>query len=115
MTNEEWKVASERTLADLKQRDKNALKFIMESAEGRWFIGRLLDNCHIFTPMNEKQLEISEGERRIGLIIRHNIMSMSDGLVLYHKLEEEKAMVEALHEQIREEVHKEFEGGYYNE
>lgn len=111
MTNDEWQEAANRTSKDLNRRDKNALEFIMGSPEGRWFIGRLLDNCHIYSPMSEDRLHINEGERRIGLLVRNNIMAMDNGLNLFHQMEEEMAQVAKIHEQIRKDVHEEYEGG----
>lgn len=114
MTSEEWEKAARRTAEDLKRRDEEAMKFIMENEQGRWFIGRLLENCHINSPMGADSLPMQEGERRIGLLVRNNIMAMNGGLALMHKLEDERAQVEVIHKHIREEVHKEFEGGYYD-
>lgn len=115
MTNEEWQEVTRAQGLDLKTRDENALNYVMATPEGRWFIGRLLNNCHIFSSMSEEHLAVNEGERRVGLIVRNNIMSMPNGMELFHKMEKEMADVAEVHKTIREDIHKKYEGGYLNE
>lgn len=115
MTNAEWQEVTRAQGLDLKTRDENAMNYVMATPEGRWFVGRLLDNCHLFSSMSEERLAVNEGERRVGLIVRNNIMSMPDGMELFHQMEKEMAKVAELHEIIRDDIHKKYEGGYLNE
>ena len=81
-------------------RDKAAISYVMESPDGRWFVARLLENCHIDSAlgllrsdgsmvMDTNAMLVQEGERRVGLVIKENILSMGDGLSLYHQMESE--------------------------
>lgn len=115
MTNEEWQEVVKAQGLDMRTRDENAINYVMATPEGRWFVGRLLNNCHLFSSMSEEHLAVNEGERRVGLIVRNNIMSMENGMELFHKMEKEMEDVARLHEIIREDIHKKHEGGYLNE
>lgn len=85
---------------DILTKDKAALEYVMSSEEGRWFVHRLLKNCHVYVPlgmvrtdgsmvMDANAMLVQEGERHIGLIVRQNIMNMPDGLRLMHLMEGE--------------------------
>lgn len=87
-------------------KDKAALEYIMSSADGRWFMHRLMKNCHVYTALglvrtdgsmvlDANAMMVQEGERRIGLILRQNIMNMPDGLRLMHIMESEAKDYEA--------------------
>lgn len=66
----------------VRQKDVAALRYLMSDACGRWFLMRLLEQCHVLSPAvfseeNINRLLIAEGARRVGLVILHNIELMN--------------------------------------
>ena len=67
-----------RRIADEKvaAKDRAALLHLLDAAEGRWFLMRLFERCHLisdapFPEDNVHRLLIMEGERRVGLHIKN--------------------------------------------
>lgn len=96
MNQEIGRVVSENILS----RDKAALEYVMSSPDGRWFVSRLLKNCHVYSALglirtdqsmvlDANAMMVQEGERRVGLILRQNILNMPDGVSLMHQMEKE--------------------------
>ncbi|WP_313994620.1 hypothetical protein [uncultured Selenomonas sp.] len=57
-------------------KDKAALLYMLKEPEGRWFLMRLFERCHLisdapFPEDNVHRLLIMEGERRVGLHIKN--------------------------------------------
>ena len=57
-------------------KDKEALLYMLKEPEGRWFLMRLFERCHLisdapFPEDNVHRLLIMEGERRVGLHIKN--------------------------------------------
>lgn len=66
----------------VRKMDLAALRYLMADASGRWFLMRLLEQCHVLSPAvfseeNVNRLLIAEGERRVGLTILHNVELMN--------------------------------------
>ncbi len=96
-------------------RDKAAISYVMESPDGRWFVSRLLENCHIDSAlgllrsdgsmvMDTNAMLVQEGERRVGLVIKENILSMGDGLSLYYQMESESKAYNDQQEEIKRSI-----------
>lgn len=96
-------------------RDKAAISYVMNSPDGRWFVARLLENCHIDSVlgllrsdgsmvMDTNAMLVQEGERRVGLVIKENILSMGDGLSLYHQMESETKAYNDQQEEIKRSI-----------
>ena len=90
-------------------KDKAALLYMLNEPEGRWFLMRLFERCHLisdapFPEDNVHRLLIMEGERRVGLHIQNLITSDVEALASkqmaeseYHALMNElKAMISAV-------------------
>lgn len=97
---------------NLLAKDTAALDYMMSSPDGRWFISRLLDNCHVNSMLgiahpdgrigvDENIMLIQEGERRVGIMLRRNILSLANGLELLHTMECEKLAHQKQLEEIR--------------
>lgn len=66
---------------ELAQKDKESMEYLIADARGRWLYMRLLERCHMFgtTCPDESKTNTAfvwEGERRIGLVLRENIMRL---------------------------------------
>ena len=96
-------------------RDKAAISYVMNSPDGRWFVARLLENCHVDSAlgllrsdgsvvMDTNAMLVQEGERRVGLVIKENILSMGDGLSLYHQMEAESKAYNDQQEEIKRSI-----------
>ena len=111
MNQEIGRVVSENILA----RDKAALEYVMSSSDGRWFVSRLLKNCHVYSALglirtdqsmvlDANAMMVQEGERRVGLILRQNILNMPDGVNLMHQMEKEAHAHDAQLAELRRSV-----------
>lgn len=111
MNQEIGRVVSENILA----RDKAALEYVMSSPDGRWFVSRLLKNCHVYSALglirtdqsmvlDANAMMVQEGERRVGLILRQNILNMPDGVNLMHQMEKEAHAHDAQLAELRRSV-----------
>ena len=111
MNQEIGRVVSENILA----RDKAALEYVMSSPEGRWFVSRLLKNCHVYSALglirtdqsmvlDANAMMVQEGERRIGLILRQNILNIPDGASLMYQMEQEARAHDAQLAELRRSV-----------
>ncbi|WP_405758090.1 hypothetical protein [Anaerovibrio slackiae] len=111
MNQEIGRVVSENILS----RDKAALEYVMSSPDGRWFVSRLLKNCHVYSALglirtdqsmvlDANAMMVQEGERRVGLILRQNILNMPDGVNLMHQMEKEAHAHDAQLAELRRSV-----------
>ena len=111
MNQEIGRVVSENILA----RDKAALEYVMSSSDGRWFVSRLLKNCHVYSALglirtdqsmvlDANAMMVQEGERRVGLILRQNILNMPDGASLMYQMEQEARAHDAQLAELRRSV-----------
>ena len=111
MNQEIGRVVSENILS----RDKAALEYVMSSPDGRWFVSRLLKNCHVYSALglirtdqsmvlDANAMMVQEGERRVGLILRQNILNMPDGVNLMHQMEKEACAHDAQLAELRRSV-----------
>lgn len=111
MNQEIGRVVSENILS----RDKAALEYVMSSPDGRWFVSRLLKNCHVYSALglirtdqsmvlDANAMMVQEGERRVGLILRQNILNMLDGVNLMHQMEKEARAHDAQLAELRRSV-----------
>ena len=111
MNQEIGRVVSENILA----RDKASLKYVMSSPDGRWFVSRILKNCHVYSALglirtdqsmvlDANAMMVQEGERRVGLILRQNILNMPDGVNLMHQMEKEACAHDAQLSELRRSV-----------
>lgn len=110
-----------RVLADnLIMRDEAALRYILASPDGRWFVSRLLQSCHIYSAlgvyradgtsvMDTNAMLLQEGERRVGLNIRRNILSLSDGIEVMHQMELETEAADKQMAEIRKSIVDKYE------
>ena len=110
-----------RSLADnLSMRDEAALKYVLASPDGRWFISRLLQSCHVFSAlgvyrtdgtvaMDTNAMLLQEGERRVGLNVRRNIIALTDGMNMLHTMEREAESVERQMAEIRKSIIAKYE------
>lgn len=85
----------------IESKDRAALLSLMHSAEGRWFIMRLFERCHLFggtafAEDNVNRLLVMEGERRVGLHIQNIITA--DKELLSEKQKAEREYCETLNE-----------------
>lgn len=79
------KIQEMQELLDREQaeKDSRALDYMLSDEDGRWFLMRLFERCHIFSTTfpNEgdvNQMMVWEGERRVALNILGNINLMGD-------------------------------------
>lgn len=111
MNQEIGRVVSENILS----RDKAALEYVMSSPDGRWFVSRLLKNCHVYSTLgliradqsmvlDANAMMVQEGERRVGLILRQNILNMPDGASLMYQMEQEARAHDAQLAELRRSV-----------
>lgn len=111
MNQEIGRVVSENILS----RDKAALEYVMSSPDGRWFVSRLLKNCHVYSALglirtdqsmvlDANAMMVQEGERRVGLILRQNILNMPDGASLMYQMEQEARAHDAQLAELRRSV-----------
>ena len=75
-------------------KDKAALLYMLKEPEGRWFLMRLFERCHLisgapFPEDNVHRLLIMEGERRVGLHIKNLVTDGLDSLAAKQQAESE--------------------------
>lgn len=101
-------------------RDKAAIEYVMGDPNGRWFVSRLLENCHVNSMlgiirddgcmvMDTNAMLVQEGERRVGLMLRNNIAGMSDGLRLLQLMEVEEKSYNDRQQEIRNTIIAKYE------
>ena len=77
--------------------DREALLFLLNSREGRWFLMRLLDRTDVFGNVfcdSPHTNAYNEGRRSIGINILSDITALGmDGLKLKHQAETEYAKI----------------------
>ena len=111
MNQEIGRVVSE----NIRARDKASLEYVMSSPDGRWFVSRILKNCHVYSALglirtdqsmvlDANAMMVQEGERRVGLILRQNILNMPDGVNLMHQMEKEACAHDAQLAELRRSV-----------
>ena len=111
MNQEIGRVVSENILA----RDKASLEYVMSSPDGRWFVSRILKNCHVYSALglirtdqsmvlDANAMMVQEGERRVGLILRQNILNIPDGAGLMYQMEQEARAHDAQLAELRRSV-----------
>ena len=111
MNQEIGRVVSENILS----RDKAALEYVMSSPDGRWFVSRLLKTCHVYSALglirtdqsmvlDANAMMVQEGERRVGLILRQNILNIPDGASLMYQMEQEARAHDAQLAELRRSV-----------
>ena len=67
--------------AEEARRDEAAIRYMLADERGRWFISRMLERCHVFTPTaydDINRMLIMEGERRVGLELYDRMLSVTD-------------------------------------
>ncbi len=105
---------------NLIMRDKAAIDYVMADEHGRWFISRLLENCNVDSMlglirsdgnivMDTNAMMLQEGARRVGLILKENVLSLPDGLKLFHAMESERKSYNEQQEEIRRSIIEKYE------
>lgn len=99
---------------EIRRRDNEALKDILSSDSGRWFLMRLLDNSHVlgscFT--GNSTTFFNEGRREVGLQILRDITMLGiDAVKLKQKAEIEYIEYQERARQIAAEYLENAEGG----
>ncbi len=62
-------------------KDKDSLRCILGTEEGRWFISRLLDNTFIYSKTfvgDSCQTAYNEGKRAVGLNVLEKVLSLGE-------------------------------------
>lgn len=75
-------------------KDKAALLYMLKEPEGRWFLMRLFERCHLigappFFEGDVHRLLVMEGERRVGLHLQNLITEDLDSLAAKQNAESE--------------------------
>lgn len=85
-----------RRIADEKvaAKDRTALLHLLDAAEGRWFLMRLFERCHLvkntsFLTSDLNDLLVKEGERRVGMYIESILTQNAALLAAKQKAETE--------------------------
>lgn len=85
-----------RRIADQKvaAKDRTALLHLLDTVEGRWFLMRLFERCHLvkntsFLTSDLKDLLVKEGERRVGMYIESILTQNAALLAAKQKAETE--------------------------
>ena len=95
--NEDVSVADKmRRIADEKvaAKDRAALLHLLDTAEGRWFLMRLFERCHlvkstVFLTSDVNEMLVKEGERRVGMYIKSILTQNAALLAAKQKAETE--------------------------
>lgn len=92
-----------RRLADerITEKDRTALHALMAGEEGRWFLMRLFERCHMvgggaFPEGDVHRLLMMEGERRVGLHLQNLVMA--DPVLLAEKQRAETEYYALMHD-----------------
>lgn len=80
MTEREEAKRIENLRAEEARRDEAALRYLLADKNGRWFISRMLERCHVFSSTadgNANRMMVMEGERRVGVELYENLRMLS--------------------------------------
>ncbi|HBM9260837.1 hypothetical protein DJ485_15430 [Citrobacter freundii] len=75
---EELRIQNERKKHDLEQREKDDIKFVMDSEQGRRVVWRVLDSGRVFAaipPMDALAMAFNEGQRNLALELFQRVMT----------------------------------------
>lgn len=75
---EEMRIQNERKKRDLEQREKDDIKFVMDSEQGRRVVWRVLESGRVFAaipPMDALAMAFNEGQRNLALELFQRVMT----------------------------------------
>ncbi|MCH9329187.1 hypothetical protein MMP96_07775 [Enterobacter hormaechei] len=75
---EEMRIQNERKKHDLEQREKDDIKFVMDSEQGRRVIWSLLEKGKVFAPCfagDSHLTAFNEGQRNLALVLFQRVMT----------------------------------------
>ncbi|WP_406807919.1 hypothetical protein [Enterobacter cloacae] len=75
---EELRIQNERKKHDLEQREKDDIKFVMDSEQGRRVVWGLLESGRVFAaipPMDALAMAFNEGQRNLALELFQRVMT----------------------------------------
>ncbi|HDS3784422.1 TPA: hypothetical protein QCJ34_001715 [Enterobacter ludwigii] len=75
---EEMRIQNERKKHDLEQREKDDIKFVMDSEQGRRVVWRVLESGRVFAaipPMDALAMAFNEGQRNLALELFQRVMT----------------------------------------
>jgi hypothetical protein len=75
---EELRIQNERKKHDLEQREKDDIKFVMDSEQGRRVVWRVLESGRVFAaipPMDALAMAFNEGQRNLALELFQRVMA----------------------------------------
>jgi hypothetical protein len=75
---EELRIQNERKKHDLEQREKDDIKFVMDSEQGRRVVWRVLESGRVFAaipPMDALAMAFNEGQRNLALVLFQRVMT----------------------------------------
>lgn len=76
--DEELRIQNERKKHDLEQREKDDIKFVMDSEQGRRVVWRVLESGRVFAaipPMDALAMAFNEGQRNLALELFQRVMT----------------------------------------
>lgn len=83
MTERDEAKRIENLRAEEARRDEAALRYLLADKNGRWFVYRMLERCHVFSVFsstadgNANRIIMMEGERRVGVELYENLRRLS--------------------------------------
>lgn len=90
--HEKEKKAAQLLKDAMSEKDKAALRYVLQDQLGRFFIARLFDATLIYSPLGNDRMELDEGRRRVGLEYLRYIRSLGlEGMDALHTMEKEYA------------------------
>lgn len=78
LDEEELRIQNERKKHDLEQREKDDIKFVMDSEQGRRVIWSLLEKGKVFAPCfagDSHLTAFNEGQRNLALVLFQRVMA----------------------------------------
>ncbi|HBC2536862.1 TPA: hypothetical protein I3946_001625 [Enterobacter cloacae] len=75
---EELRIQNARKKHDLEQREKDDIKFVMDSEQGRRVVWRVLESGRVFAaipPMDALAMAFNEGQRNLALELFQRVMT----------------------------------------
>ena len=75
---EELRIQNERKKHDLEQREKDDIKFVMDSEQGRRVVWRVLESGRVFAaipPMDALAMAFNDGQRNLALELFQRVMT----------------------------------------
>ena len=89
--------------------DKASLDYLLADRRGRWFLQRMFRRCHLYgktfcDSMNTNEMMLFEGERRVALNLRKNIMLLPGGMDALQDAEREEFETEKRFEEMLEKA-----------